>query len=52
MGLFLELAPKLGVAEIPDPFYGGADGFERALDLIEAASDSLLERIGSGWQRA
>jgi protein-tyrosine phosphatase len=51
LGLFLELAPTLGVAEIPDPFYGGADGFERALDLIEAAIDSLLERIGTGWHR-
>jgi protein-tyrosine phosphatase len=52
VGLFLEVAPGLGVTEIPDPFYGGADGFERALDLIEAASDSLLERVGSGWQRS
>lgn len=51
LGLFLALAPKLGVAEVPDPFYGGADGFERVLDLIEAASDSLLERIGNGTRR-
>jgi protein-tyrosine phosphatase len=45
LGLFLDLAPELGVREVPDPYYGGADGFERVLDLIEAASDSLLDRI-------
>jgi protein-tyrosine phosphatase len=45
VGLFLELAPQLGVAEVPDPYYGSADGFERVLDLIESASDSLLARI-------
>ena len=48
VGLFLDLAPELGVREVPDPYYGGADGFERVLDLIEAASDSLLEKIGAG----
>ena len=48
VGLFLDLAPELGIREVPDPYYGGADGFERVLDLIEAASDSLLEKIGAG----
>jgi protein-tyrosine phosphatase len=45
VGLFLEMAPDLGVSEVPDPYYGGADGFEHVLDLIESASDSLLARI-------
>jgi len=48
VGLLLDLAPSLGVREVPDPYYGGDEGFERALDLIESACDSLLERIGSG----
>lgn len=48
VGLFLDLAPELGVREVPDPYYGGTDGFEHVLDLIEAASDSLLEKIGQG----
>jgi len=26
---------RLDVREVPDPYYGGADGFERVLDLIE-----------------
>ena len=45
LGLFLDLAPELGVREVPDPYYGGRDGFERVLDLVEAASPSLIERI-------
>ena len=31
--------------EVPDPYYGGSAGFERVLDLVEAASRSLLETI-------
>ncbi|MEI8608057.1 low molecular weight phosphotyrosine protein phosphatase [Enterovibrio sp. Hal110] len=29
--------------EIPDPYFGGSLGFERVLDLIEEASDSILD---------
>lgn len=31
--------------EIPDPYYGGDNGFELVLDLIEEASDSLLHKL-------
>lgn len=31
--------------EIPDPYYGGDNGFELVLDLIENASDNLLKRF-------
>jgi protein-tyrosine phosphatase len=51
-GLFLEVAPSLGVSEVPDPYYGGTDGFERVLDLIETASDALLQKLVSERQRA
>jgi len=43
--LFLEYAPDMGVKEVPDPYYGGRNGFERVLDLIEAASQGLLDDI-------
>jgi len=33
------------VAEVPDPYYGGPDGFDRVLDMIEAASAGLLVEI-------
>ncbi len=45
LGLFLAFAPASGVAEVPDPYYGGDTGFSRVLDLVEAASVGLLEEI-------
>jgi protein-tyrosine phosphatase len=35
-------APDL---DVPDPYYGGADGFEEVLDLVEAACRGLLEEV-------
>jgi protein-tyrosine phosphatase len=35
----------LRTREVPDPYFGGADGFERVLDLIEDASRGLLGHI-------
>ena len=43
--LFLGFAPDLGIQEVPDPYYGGEDGFETMLDMIEAASSGLLDHI-------
>ncbi|EPS8829492.1 protein-tyrosine-phosphatase [Vibrio parahaemolyticus] len=31
--------------EIPDPYYGGDDGFEFVLDLIEEASVAVLQKL-------
>lgn len=31
--------------EVPDPYYGGEEGFERVLDLLERAGDELLAEI-------
>ncbi|HIF5877225.1 TPA: low molecular weight protein-tyrosine-phosphatase [Vibrio parahaemolyticus] len=31
--------------EIPDPYYGGGDGFELVLDLIEEASVAVLQKL-------
>lgn len=39
--LFLSYADSSEL-EVPDPYYGGAAGFERVLDLIEAAARGLL----------
>lgn len=36
---------QLALDEVPDPYYGGEDGFEQVLDLIEQASDALLSEI-------
>ena len=42
---FLEFAAGVEVQDVPDPYYGGGEGFERVLDLIEDASKGLLEEI-------
>lgn len=34
-------------SEVPDPYYGGGDGFELVLDLLEQACEGLLNHIGS-----
>ncbi|MDE1166386.1 MAG: low molecular weight phosphotyrosine protein phosphatase [Pseudomonas sp.] len=33
------------VDEVPDPYYGGEQGFERVLDLIERACEGLVREI-------
>ncbi len=43
--LFLDFAPELGIDDVPDPYYGGTGGFERVLDIIEAANRGLLAHI-------
>ena len=45
LGLFLSFADSWQEEEVPDPYYGGADGFNHVLDLVEAASDGLLREI-------
>jgi protein-tyrosine phosphatase len=32
-------------ADVPDPYYGGAEGFEQVLDLVEAACRGLLHEM-------
>jgi len=43
--LFLEYARYHAELEVPDPYYGGADGFERVLDMVEDAAQGLLQEI-------
>ena len=31
--------------DVPDPYYGGADGFEYVLDMIEAAVPAIIETL-------
>ncbi len=48
VGLLLAVAPELGIDEVPDPYYGGPEGFEHVLDLVEQASTVLLARVRVG----
>ena len=43
--LFLEYARHRTEREVPDPYYGGSDGFERVLDMVEDAAAGLLQHI-------
>jgi protein-tyrosine phosphatase len=43
--LFMKYAPEMGICEIPDPFFGGAEGFDYVLNLIEVASRGLLASL-------
>ncbi|WP_104202354.1 low molecular weight protein-tyrosine-phosphatase [Billgrantia saliphila] len=45
VGLFLDFAGHQD-RPVPDPYYGGEQGFEEVLDLIEEASRGLIEDIG------
>ncbi|KJJ99965.1 protein tyrosine phosphatase [Pseudomonas sp. 21] len=36
---------ELEIDEVPDPYYGGEDGFEQVLDLVERACDGLLTEV-------
>jgi len=42
--LFLDFS-SAQETEVPDPYYGGAAGFERVIDLVEEASRGLLETL-------
>ncbi len=42
--MLLEFAEGLTETEVPDPYYGNAEGFERVLNLCEAGVRGLLKR--------
>ena len=42
--LFLEFADA-GELDVPDPYYGGREGFDHVLDLVESACDGLLRQL-------
>jgi protein-tyrosine phosphatase len=43
--LLMEYAPNAGTRAVPDPYYGGPQGFEQVLDLLEEAAEGLLADI-------
>lgn len=47
LGLFLDFSEQSEVQEVPDPYYGGEDGFELVFGLVEDASKGLLRHIQS-----
>jgi protein-tyrosine phosphatase len=45
LALFLDYARNFAEKEVPDPYYGGPEGFERVLDLVEDASLGLIDAL-------
>ena len=43
--LFMSYSENDNETEVPDPYYGGSNGFDHVFDLVEAASEGLLEKI-------
>lgn len=41
----LDYAPDIGVNDVPDPYYGGKEGFEQVMDLLEVACVKFLESV-------
>lgn len=48
--LFMEFGTDTEVREVPDPYYGGTQGFERVLDMVEHAARGLLEHLRTRTQ--
>ncbi len=43
---FVEYCTEHDVPEVPDPYYGGAEGFEHVLDLLEDGCAEIIRRHG------
>ena len=37
--------------EVPDPYYGGANGFENVLDILEDSTTNLLKKLQDEIER-
>lgn len=45
LGLFMSFAKQHSEREVPDPYYGNAQGFETVLRMVEDAAEGLLQDI-------
>ncbi|MBO9542293.1 low molecular weight phosphotyrosine protein phosphatase [bacterium] len=41
----MDFAPARGLEDVPDPYFGGPEGFDHVYELVEEASRGLLEHI-------
>ncbi|MEU7111757.1 low molecular weight protein-tyrosine-phosphatase [Streptomyces sp. NPDC046182] len=42
--------PAADDLDVPDPYYGGRDGFEECLEMVEAASEGLLAAVSESME--
>ena len=45
LGLFLDASARWKGEDVPDPYYGGKEGFEQVLDMVEEAAARWLDRF-------
>ena len=45
LGMFLEASARWKGEDVPDPYYGGVEGFEQVLDMVEEAAERWLDRF-------
>lgn len=50
--LFMELVREAARRDVPDPYYGGPDGFEHVLDIVETGVEALLDEVEEKLARA
>ena len=43
--LFREFDPEPGDYQVPDPYYGGPEGFDRVYDMVDRTTDAILDRL-------
>lgn len=51
VGMFLDYAAQRSEREVPDPYFGGRQGFEHVFDLIEESSDGLIAELKQRLKR-
>ena len=52
LSLMMQYHPQPPTLEVPDPYYGGMDGFENVFELVTAASSGLLDHLLADSQNA
>jgi len=45
LGMFLDASARWKGEDVPDPYYGGTEGFEQVLDMVEEAAGRWLDII-------
>jgi len=45
LGMFLEASARWKGEDVPDPYYGGVEHFERVLDMVEEAAERWVDRF-------
>ncbi len=50
LGLFLEASRTWKGEDVPDPYYGGPEGFDQVLDMVEEAAEAWLDAIAAELQ--